>query len=65
MAKQYHIHLRGKQREQIDSDLVAQLVVMLGTQLADEARLRDVPTRQTETAQEARTLVGEHERGAS
>jgi hypothetical protein len=38
MAKQYHIQLRGKQREQIDADLVAQLVVMLGSQLAEDAR---------------------------
>lgn len=37
MAKQYRIHIRGKQREQIDVDLMAQLVVMMGRQLAAEA----------------------------
>lgn len=31
------IRIRGKQREQIDVDLLAQLVVMLGRQLAREA----------------------------
>lgn len=31
------IRVRGKQRERIDADLVAQLVLMLGRQLAQEA----------------------------
>jgi len=38
MTKQYHIHLTGKQREQIDVDLMAQIVVMLGSQMAEDAR---------------------------
>jgi len=38
MAKQYRIQIRGKQREEIDADLMAQLVVMLGRQLAEDAR---------------------------
>src|SRR2546429_8043349 len=38
MAKQYRIQIRGKQREQIDADLMARLVVMLGRQLAEDAR---------------------------
>jgi hypothetical protein len=38
MAKEYRIHIRGKQREDIDVDLMAQLVVMLGRQLAQEAK---------------------------
>ncbi len=37
MAKQYRIRIRGRQREQIDADLMAQLVIMLGRQLAAEA----------------------------
>jgi hypothetical protein len=37
MAKQYRIRIRGEQREAIDEDLMVQLVVMLGRQLAREA----------------------------
>ncbi len=37
MAKNYRIRIRGEQREQIDADLMAHLVVMLGRQLAAEA----------------------------
>ena len=56
MTKQYHIHLRGRQREQIDADLVAQLVVMLGSQLAEDARQATWAKRE---AQEADTEVGQ------
>lgn len=38
MTKQHRIHLRGEQRKQIDADLMAQLVVMLGSELAEDAR---------------------------
>ncbi len=38
MAKEYRIHIRGEQREVIDADLMAQLVVMLGRQLAKDAK---------------------------
>lgn len=38
MAKKYRIHIRGEQREPIDADLMAQLVVMLGRQLAEDAK---------------------------
>jgi hypothetical protein len=38
MAKEYRIHIRGKQREIIDADLMAQLVVMLGRKLAQDAK---------------------------
>lgn len=38
MAKEYRIHIRGKQRETIDADLMARLVVMLGRQLAQDAK---------------------------
>jgi hypothetical protein len=38
MGKQYRIHIRGQQRKSIDADLMAQLVVMMGRQLAEEAR---------------------------
>jgi hypothetical protein len=44
MAKEYRIRIRGKQREHIDVDLMTQLVVMLGRQLAQEAQERE--TRQ-------------------
>ncbi|WP_194904377.1 hypothetical protein [Catenulispora rubra] len=37
MAKQYRIRITGKQRETIDIDLMTQLVIMLGRQLAAEA----------------------------
>ena len=37
MGKQYRIRIRGKQRENIDTDLMAQLVVMLGRKLAADA----------------------------
>lgn len=38
MAKEYRIRVRGKQRDDIDPYLMAQLVVMLGQQLADDAK---------------------------
>jgi hypothetical protein len=41
MAKEYRIRIRGKQREDIDVDLMTQLVVMLGRQLAQEAQDRE------------------------
>jgi len=47
MAKHYEIHIQGKQRKQIDADLMAQLVVMLGSKLAEDAR------QAVEAAQEA------------
>jgi hypothetical protein len=37
MAKQYRIRITGKQREHIDIDLMTQLVILLGRQLAAEA----------------------------
>jgi hypothetical protein len=37
MAREYRIHIRGKQRAVIDADLMARLVVMLGRQLANDA----------------------------
>ena len=33
----HQIRIRGKQRERIDADLLAQIVLMLGRQLAQEA----------------------------
>ena len=45
MAKEYHIRIRGKQREHIDADLMTQLVVMLGRQLAQEAQEREARQR--------------------
>lgn len=45
MAKEYRIRIRGKQREQIDADLMTQLVVMLGRQLAQEAQEREARKR--------------------
>ena len=41
MAKQYRIHIRGKQRDVIDIDLMAHLVIALGRQLAREAEDAD------------------------
>ena len=37
MAKEYRIRVTGKQRDEIDIDLMTQLVIMLGRQLAAEA----------------------------
>jgi len=54
MAKQYQIRIRGKQREDIDADLMARLVVMLGRQLADDARLAAEAAREAETADAGR-----------
>lgn len=45
MTKQYRIRIRGKQRAQIDVDLMTQLVVMLGRQLAQEAQEREARKR--------------------
>ena len=48
MAKQYDIRIRGTQREAIDADLMAQLVVMLGRQLAEDARQAAEAAREPE-----------------
>ncbi|MCA1604474.1 MAG: hypothetical protein LC775_03110 [Acidobacteria bacterium] len=41
MARQqkphWHVHVRGVQREPLEADLVAQIVLMLGRQLSQEA----------------------------
>ena len=37
MAKEYHIRVTGKQRDEIDIDLMTQIIIMLGRQLAAEA----------------------------
>lgn len=37
MRQTHHITVYGPQREQIDLDLLAQIVIMLGRQLAAEA----------------------------
>ena len=56
MAKEYRIHVHGKQREVIDVDLMAGLVIMLGRQLAKDAR------EAAEAAQEARA-ADQHDQG--
>lgn len=38
MAKEYRIKIHGEQREVIDADLMARLVLMLGRQLARDAK---------------------------
>lgn len=67
MTKQYRIQLRGKQREQIDADLVARLVVMLGSQLAEDAGRaitaeREAQEADMETSQEPYSKPGEQGR---
>ena len=52
MAKEYRIHIRGKQRETIDADLMARLVVMLGRQLAQDF------TEAAEAARDAQDAEG-------
>jgi hypothetical protein len=58
MAKEYRIHIRGKQREIIDADLMARLVVMLGRQLAQDAKEAADAAR---NAQDAEGLVQDDE----
>jgi len=53
MAKQYRIQIRGKQREEIDADLMAQLVVMLGRKLAEDARQAVEAAQEAEAAERA------------
>lgn len=50
MAKEYRIRIRGKQREEIDADLMAQLVVMMGRQLAEDARQAIEAAREADAA---------------
>ncbi len=52
MAKEYRIHIRGKQREPIDADLMAQLVVMLGRQLAKDAKEAAEAAQEAQDAEE-------------
>ena len=52
MAKEYRIHIRGKQREVIDADLMARLVVMLGRQLAKDAKEAVDAAREARGAEE-------------
>jgi hypothetical protein len=58
MAKEYRIHIRGDQREAIDADLMARLVIMMGRQLA-------TGERRTVDAQDADGLVAEAEARAA
>jgi hypothetical protein len=53
MIKQHRIRIRGKQREQIDADLMAQLVVMLGRKLAEDARQAACAAQEAEAAAHA------------
>jgi hypothetical protein len=57
MAKEYRIHIRGEQREVIDADLMAQLVVMLGRQLAKDAK------DAADAAREAQDAEGQDDEG--
>ena len=57
MAKEYRIHIRGEQREVIDADLMAQLVVMLGRQLAKDAK------EAADAALEAQDAEGQDDEG--
>jgi hypothetical protein len=51
MAKEYRIRIRGQQREDIDVDLMTQLVVMLGRQLAQEAQEREARKQPRDASQ--------------
>lgn len=53
MAREYQIRIRGQQREQIDADLMAQLVIMFGRELARDAEQAIDAARQAE-AEDAR-----------
>jgi hypothetical protein len=59
MAKEYRIHIRGKQREIIDADLMARLVVMLGRQLAQDAK---EAADAAQDAQDAEGLANDEDR---
>ena len=41
MQEQWHIRVRGKQREEINIDLVVAAVIALGKQLAAEAKAEE------------------------
>lgn len=41
MVQERNIRIWGKQRDDIDVDLMAQIVIMLGRQLAQEAEVAD------------------------
>ena len=58
MAKEYRIRIRGKQRPHIDIDLMTQLVVMLGRQMAREAQEREERKQPTEPGSTARIVSG-------
>lgn len=52
MTKQYRIHVHGEQRDPLDIDLVVQLVVMMGRQLAEEAAERQRQAAKTKALDE-------------
>lgn len=52
--KHRHVRVRGHQREQLDADLVAQLVIMMGRQLARLARGEVLDNQETLPAQKPR-----------
>jgi hypothetical protein len=56
-SKHRRIRVRGRQREDIDADLMAQIVIMMGRQLAREAR-GEAPD-EDETLPTRRTTTGE------
>ena len=62
MAKEYRIRIRGKQREDIDPYLMAQLVVMLGQQLAEDARAAAEAAREAEAEEDAKNSEKDEEK---
>lgn len=50
-SKHRQIRVQGKQCEPIDTDLLAQIVLMLGRQLADEAAAENATSRSPNDSQ--------------
>ena len=59
-ACQYDIGIKGGQRDEIDADLMAQIVIMMGRQLAGEARGQAPRDDETLPARTRRSITGEH-----
>ncbi len=59
MAKEYRIRVTGKQRDEIDIDLMTQIVIMLGRQLAAEAAEEELKKRYDRSVKAAEAALAE------
>jgi hypothetical protein len=65
VAREYQIRIRGQQREHIDADLMAQLVIMFGRELARDAEQVIDAVRQAEAEDARRETDPESNKPAS